>query len=77
MFKKREEIPILTGKRNCKLCRFDKKVDYKDVKFLEKYIDQRGKILSRSFTGVCAKHQKAVSREIKRSRILAFLPFTR
>ena len=75
MFKRKESVP--TRKRNCKLCRFDKKVDYKDVKFLERYIDQRGKILPRSFTGVCAKHQRAIAKEIKRSRILAFLPFTR
>ena len=75
MFKRKESVP--TRKRNCKLCRFDQKVDYKDVKFLERYIDQRGKILPRSFTGVCAKHQRAIAKEIKRSRILAFLPFTR
>lgn len=50
--------------------------DYKDIKGLSKYIDERGKILSRSRSGLNAKQQRKVAREIKRARYLALLPFT-
>lgn len=49
--------------------------DYKDVKGLGKYIDERGKILSRSRSGLTAKQQRRITREIKRARHLALLPF--
>ena len=63
-----------------KVCRFciDKNyvIDYKDSTVLGNYITERGKILPRRITGVCAKHQRQVSRAIKRARILSVLPFT-
>lgn len=61
----------------CKICRYDKEIDYKDLGLLERYIDRRGKLLPKSFTGTCAKHQREIARAVKRARILAFLPFTR
>ncbi len=67
----------MTAKTRCKLCRYDTEVDYKEPGFLEKFIDRRGKLLPRSFTGNCARHQREVSRAVKRSRNLALLPFTR
>jgi small subunit ribosomal protein S18 len=63
-----------------KMCRFclDKniKVDYKDTQTLGNFITERGKILPRRITGTCAKHQRDISRAIKRARILAALPFS-
>lgn len=63
-----------------KICRFcvdkDYKVNYKDSAVLGNYITERGKILPRRITGTCAKHQREVSRAIKRARILSVLPFT-
>lgn len=62
-----------------KVCRFcsDKnaKIDYKDVKMVEQFITDRGKILPRRVTGTCAKHQRGVAQAIKRARILALVPF--
>ncbi len=62
-----------------KVCRFCaegiKEVDYKDVDRLRNYLSERGKILPRRMTGVCAKHQRQLARAIKRARILALLPF--
>ncbi len=52
------------------------KVDYKDVEKLKKYITERGKILPRRINGSCAKHQRQLTRAIKRSRLMALLPFT-
>lgn len=63
-----------------KICRFclDKnaKVNYRESQILANYITERGKILPRRITGTCAKHQREVSKAIKRARILAILPFS-
>ena len=74
MQRKRREF-----KRNLK-CFFceskEKKVpDYKDFETLKKFISERGKILSRQRSGVCAKHQRRLSKAIKRARHLALIPF--
>jgi len=61
--------------KNCPLCAIDAVVDYKDVVLLKKYLSERGKILSRARTGVCAKHQRQITKGIKRARVIAFLPF--
>ena len=59
--------------KSCEFCAND--VDYKDVQLLEKYITDRGKILPRRITGNCAKHQKSLTKAIKRARNMALLPF--
>jgi small subunit ribosomal protein S18 len=50
-------------------------IDYKDVDLLRKFITERGKILPRRLTGLTAKQQRALTIAIKRSRLLALLPF--
>ncbi|MFH1415252.1 MAG: 30S ribosomal protein S18 [Elusimicrobiota bacterium] len=62
-------------KKTCRICRSDKEIDYKDIEFLKTFINRRGKIVPRIFTGNCAKHQRQIAKAIKRSRNLAFLPF--
>ena len=68
----------ISGRR--KTCRFcvDKKIriDYKDAKFLQSFLSERGRILPRRLTGNCAKHQRELTTAIKRARIMAFIPFT-
>lgn len=61
----------------CSLCRQGTEPDYKEVLVLRRFITDRGKILARSKTGVCAKHQRRLKREIKRARNMALLPFVR
>ena len=51
------------------------KIDYKDVRLLQRYISERGKILPRRMTGTCAKHQRQLSTAIKRARVIALLPY--
>ena len=62
-----------------KVCQFcvDKAddIDYKDVAKLRKYITEKGKILPRRMTGVCAYHQRQLTTAIKRARQAALLPF--
>ncbi|HEY0003896.1 MAG TPA: 30S ribosomal protein S18 [Pyrinomonadaceae bacterium] len=62
-----------------KVCRFcqDKVdlIDYKDVKLLQGYIPERGKILPRRISGVCATHQRMLAEAVKRARNIALLPY--
>ena len=63
-------------KKVCAFCADKKKeIDYKDIATLKKYVSERGKILPRRVTGTCAKHQRAVTEEIKRARQVALLPY--
>lgn len=50
------------------------KIDYKDINLLQKYLTDRGKIVSRRLSGVTAKQQREISIAIKRARTLALLP---
>ena len=62
-----------------KPCRFcaDKiqYIDYKDDRRLRGFITDRGKIIPRRITGTCARHQRQLTRAIKRARHLALLPY--
>lgn len=61
---------------NCPICKSQITVDYKDVVLLRRYLSERGKILGRIRTGVCARHQRQVTRAIKRARFVALLPYS-
>ncbi len=64
-------------RRVCRLCveKVDL-IDFKDVKLLQSYVPERGKILPRRISGVCAAHQRMLGEAIKRARSIALLPFT-
>lgn len=62
-------------KKNCVFCKEEREPDYKKVEELRAYMTERGKILGRARTGICAKHQKRVDQQIKRARHLVYLPF--
>ena len=64
-------------KRVCKFCvEKIEYIDFKDVKTLQGFIPERGKILPRRISGTCALHQRKLQNAIKRARIAALLPFT-
>lgn len=50
-------------------------IDYKDVQKLKRFMTEKGKILPRRQTGVCAKHQRQLANAIKRARYMALLPY--
>lgn len=79
--KKQREKQMEFGPLRKKVCRFCieklKSVDYKDTKRIERFVSDRGKILSRKILGVCAKHQRKLSMAIKRARYLALLPYVK
>jgi small subunit ribosomal protein S18 len=51
------------------------KIDYKDVKLLQRYISERGKIVPARITAVSLKKQRELARAIKRARFLALIPY--
>ena len=63
-------------KKVCVFCQEKVEViDYKDVARLRKFITEGGKIVPRRMSGTCAKHQRELSKAIKRARVAALLPF--
>jgi small subunit ribosomal protein S18 len=65
--------------RRRKVCPFSgsnaPKIDYKDVKLLQRFISEKGKIVPSRITAVSAKKQRELAQAIKRARYLALLPF--
>lgn len=63
-----------------KFCRFcadkDLPLNYKRADVLNDFITERGKIIARRITGTCAKHQRKLTTEIKKSRQMALLYYT-
>ena len=74
---------IVTGKkqyfRRKKVCRFCVEriddIDFKNVRMLENFVSERGKITPRRISGVCTPHQRRLSEAIKQARNIALLPF--
>ncbi len=64
-------------KKVCRFCTQGMVADYKSPDQLRRFITERGKILPRRITGTCDKHQRALAREIKKARTLAYLPFVK
>lgn len=66
-------------RRRRKVCNFcvDKirQVEYKDAGRLRRFLSERGKILPRRISGNCARHQRQLTRAIKRARQIALLPY--
>ena len=52
-----------------------KKIDYKEYKFLKKFVTEQGKIIPAHVTGVSAKFQRRITKEIKKARNIALLPY--
>ena len=62
-------------KTNCVFCNEDKEPDYKEVEMLRKYMSEKGKIIGKARTGVCAKHERKIGKTIKHARYIGLLPF--
>ena len=63
-----------------KFCRFcadpETPLNYKNPEVLKDFVTERGKIIARRITGVCARHQRDLTREIKRARQMALMYYT-
>ena len=73
----RSSRPMHRGRK--KVCSFCvdrvEHIDYKDLPRLRKYVSERGKIMPRRMSGVCAEHQRALASAIKSARQVALLPY--
>ncbi|HEX9739858.1 MAG TPA: 30S ribosomal protein S18 [Ignavibacteriaceae bacterium] len=62
-----------------KFCRFTKNnikyIDYKDVKLLQKFVTEQGKIIPKRITGTSSKYQRQLALAVKRARHMALLPY--
>ena len=63
-------------KPECYFCKLKEEPDFKDPLKLRRFISDRGKIVPKSKTGTCSKHQRKVTVELKRARYLALVPYT-
>ncbi|HZA35144.1 MAG TPA: 30S ribosomal protein S18, partial [Vicinamibacterales bacterium] len=68
--------PMFRRRKVCKFCS-DKidDINYKDVKLLQPFVPERGKILPRRISGTCAMHQRKLRTAIMRARVIALLPY--
>ncbi|TBR20317.1 30S ribosomal protein S18 [bacterium] len=75
---KKRAGPGFLRKKSCRFCR-DKveTIDYKDLKIMEAFIKERGRMTSSRYSGNCAKHQRQVTEGVKRARHMALLPYVR
>lgn len=72
MIQKKRKIKV---PRDCSYCKEGFPPSFKDVATMTKYMSERGRILGKDRTGVCARHQRILAREVKRARHMALLPF--
>ena len=74
-----DKNPSKFRKESKKICAFcaekNETIDYKNVAKLRKYMTEKGKIIPRRTTGLCAKHQRELTAAIKRARVMALLPY--
>jgi small subunit ribosomal protein S18 len=67
---------VFRRRKVCKFC-VDKidDINYKDVKLIGPFVPERGKVLPRRISGVCAMHQRKLQTAIKRARQIALIPY--
>lgn len=71
-----ERLTTLRAKKVCQFCSNKTEPHYFDMVALRRFINDRGRIVARARSGTCSKHQRRITKEIKRARHLALLPFT-
>lgn len=60
----------------CFFCKYHSHPDYKDAENIAKFLSPRMKLVSREKSGVCAKHQRELTKHVKYARYLALIPYT-
>lgn len=69
--------PFLRRKKSCPFSGGDAlELDYKDVKLLQRFVSEKGKIVPARITSVSAKKQRQLARAIKRARYIGLMPYT-
>ena len=69
-------MSFVSNRKICVFCENSEiTIDYKESKYLRKFLTEQGKIIPGHVTGVCAKHQRQLTRAVKRARNIALLPY--
>ena len=79
LLKKRFRRQSFKGKRHCRFCGSPDQeafIDYKNALFLRNFLTERGKLLPSRISGNCCLHQRKLSKQMKKSRVMALLPYT-
>jgi small subunit ribosomal protein S18 len=79
LLKKRFRRNSFAIKKHCRFCgnpEQEQQLDYKNAYFLKHFLTERGKILPSRISGTCYRHQRKLTTEIKRARVMALLPYT-
>ncbi len=63
-------------KKDCYFTQTNTSPEYKDVLVLKRFVTERGKILSREYSGLTAKNQRLLAVELKKARFMGLLPYT-
>lgn len=61
--------------KHCYFCKEVKDPEFTDLSVLRRYLTERGKMIPRGRSGLCAKHQRRLAKEVKHARHLGMLPF--
>ena len=67
--------PFQKKRKSCPFSGSKSKIDYKDVKILNKFVSERGKIIPYRISAVSAKKQRELSKAIKRARYIGLMPY--
>ena len=69
-------MAFISNRKVCVFCENNEiAIDYKEYKYLRKFLTETGKIIPGHVTGVCAKHQRRLTNAVKRARNIALLPY--
>ena len=71
--RRERKFPVV---KNCYFTETGTKPDYKEVLVLRRFINERGKILPQKYSGLTAKNQRLLAKEIKKARYMGLLPYT-
>lgn len=61
--------------KKCYYCKYNSEPDFKDIETLQKFLTPRVKITNRERSGLCARHQRQLTKQIKYARYFALLPY--
>lgn len=78
ILRKKSRRNMFSTNKHCRFCAskaHDALVDYKNASLLKSFITERGKVLPARISGACARHQRSLTTEIKKARVMALLPF--
>lgn len=79
LLKKKTRRNSFNGVKHCRFCSDPsalENIDYKNAMFLRNFLSERGKILPSRISGNCCKHQRLLSRQIRKARTMALIPYT-